>query len=181
VVVANGLFDVLSPILAAAGLELVDLQVTQRQLQVVVDKSGGVDLDALAEANRAVSRALDELDPIPGRYTLEVSSPGLERKLRTPEHFARAIGELVTVRTLPSVAGERRLRGRISGTDESGFVLEDPELPGGSQRVAYADVERARTVFEWGSSATAGKAEGRSPSRGAQRGERTSPKEQVVR
>lgn len=180
-VVANELFDVLSPILAAAGLELVDLQVTQRQLQVVVDKTGGVDLDALAEANRALSRALDELDPIPGRYTLEVSSPGLERRLRTPEHFARATGELVTVRTLPGVVGERRLRGRIAATDDSGFVLEDTELPGGSQRVAYGDVERARTVFEWGEPASAGKAEGRSPSRGAKRRERTSPKEQVAR
>ena len=59
--------------------------------------------------------------------------------------------------------------------------LRGPELPGGSQRVAYADVERARTVFEWGSPASAGKAEGRSPSRGARRTERTSPKEQVVR
>ena len=179
--VATGLFDALSPILAAAGLELVDLQVTARQLQVVVDKEGGVDLDALADANRALSRALDELDPIPGRYTLEVSSPGLERRLRTPEHFARAQGELVTVRTLPQVAGERRLRGRVVASDDAGFVLEGPELPGGSQRVAYADVERARTVFEWGSPASAGKAEGRSPSRGARRTERTSPKEQVVR
>ena len=147
----------------------------------MVDKEGGVDLDALAEANRALSRALDDLDPIPGRYTLEVSSPGLERRLRTPEHFARATGELVTVRTLPHVAGERRLRGRVASCDETGFVLEDPELPGGSQRVAYADVERARTVFEWGSPASAGKAEGRSPSRGARRTERTSPKEQVAR
>jgi ribosome maturation factor RimP len=180
VVAGDGLFDALSPILVASGLELVDLQVTQRQLQVVVDKVGGVDLDALAEANRALSRVLDELDPIPGRYTLEVSSPGLERRLRTPEHFARATGELVTVRTLPTVAGERRLRGRIAATDDRGFVLEDAGLPGGSARLAYADVERARTVFEWGAPAAAGKAEGRSPSRGAARRERTSPKEQVA-
>jgi len=181
VVEANGLVDVLSPLLAASGLELVDLQVTQRQVQVTVDKVGGVDLEALTEANRTLSRALDELDPIPGRYTLEVSSPGLERRLRTPEHFARATGEEVSVRTLPGVPGERRLRGRIGATDEDGFVLEDPELPGGSVRVAYGDVERARTVFEWGSPPSAGKAEGRSPSRGARRTERTSPKEQVAR
>jgi ribosome maturation factor RimP len=54
---------------------------------------GGVDLEALTDANRVVSSVLDELDPIPGRYTLEVSSPGVERTLRTPAHFVKAIGE----------------------------------------------------------------------------------------
>ncbi len=85
-------------------------------LAVTVDRAGGVDLDALTTANRAVSRALDELDPIPGRYSLEVSSPGLERPLRTPAHFARAIGETITVKTRPQVPGERRRRGPFGGS-----------------------------------------------------------------
>jgi len=181
VIAADGLSHVLSPLLAASGLELVDLQVTQTRLEVTVDKVGGVDLDALAAANRAVSRALDELDPMPGRYTLEVSSPGLERRLRTPEHFARALGEQITVRTLPGTAGERRLRGRLSACDDEGFVVEDASLPSGSRRLAYGEVERARTVFEWGTPADAGTAEGRSPSRGARRTARPGPKEQVAR
>jgi len=180
VVAADGLSDVLAPLLASSGLELVDLVVTPTQIQVTVDQPGGVNTDALAEANRALSRALDEVDPLPGRYTLEVSSPGLERRLRTPEHFARALGETVTVRTLPGTPGERRLRGRLSEADDTGFVLMDPALPGGSARVAYGDVERARTVFEWGEPASSGKAEGRSPSRGARRTERTGRKEQMA-
>ena len=94
--------------------------------------------------------ALDELDPFPGRYTLEVSSPGLERRLRTPGHFERAIGEMVTVRTLPDTVEVRRVRGVVTAADAAGLTLEGPEVPGGSMRIAYDQIERARTVFEWG-------------------------------
>ena len=84
----------LSPVVEARGLDLVDVEVHGAQLTVYVDRDGGIGLDELGEATRDVSAALDELDPIPGRYTLAVSSPGLERRLRTPAHFARAVGEI---------------------------------------------------------------------------------------
>ena len=76
------LFAVLHPVVTDAGLELVDVEMKSGVLQVTVDREGGVDLEALTDANRAVSTLLDELDPIPGRYSLEVSSPGIERPLR---------------------------------------------------------------------------------------------------
>jgi ribosome maturation factor RimP len=148
--VSEALYDALSPILAASGLDLVDLEVRAGLVRVTVDREGGIDLDALAQANRAVSAALDDLDPVPGRYTLEVSSPGVERRLRTPAHFARAVGETVSVRTQPGSRGVRRVEGRLNGSDDSGFVLEGPEVPGGTLRLGYDEVERARTVFEWG-------------------------------
>ncbi len=94
------LLHALSPVLESSGLELVDVVVGGSQVRVTVDRPGGIDLEALAEANREVSRVLDEMDPFPSAYTLEVSSPGLERRLRTPAHFARAVGEKVSVRTL---------------------------------------------------------------------------------
>jgi ribosome maturation factor RimP len=147
---SDELHGVLSPLLAAHGLELVDLEVRSGLVRVTVDREGGIDLDSLASANRTVSAALDEIDPMPGRYALEVSSPGVERRLRTPEHFGRALGETVSVRTLPGTGDVRRVQGRLSAADESGFVLEGPEIPGGSLRIAYDEVERARTVFEWG-------------------------------
>ena len=75
------LFAVLQPVVADAGLELVDVEMKSGVLQVTVDREGGVDLEALTDANRAVSTLLDEVDPIPGRYSLEVSSPGIERAL----------------------------------------------------------------------------------------------------
>ena len=144
------LYDVLSPKLAAQDLDLIDVEVTSGTVRVTVDRAGGVDLDALAQANRTVSSVLDELDPIPGRYTLEVSSPGVERRLRTPEHYARAIGEIVSVRTLPGTGEVRRVKGALHAADAEGIELTGDDVPGGSLRLAYPDIERARTVFVWG-------------------------------
>jgi ribosome maturation factor RimP len=150
----DDLTDALSPVLAELGLDLVDVEVTGRVVRVLVDRDGGVDLDALASANRAVSVELDRLDPMPGRYTLEVSSPGVERRLRTPAHFARAVGETVTVRTHPDTTDVRRLQGVLAAADDDGVVLETGDGP---VRIAYEQIERARTVFEWGPKPAPGK------------------------
>jgi ribosome maturation factor RimP len=90
-----------------------------------------------------VSRALDDADPIGHRYTLEVTSPGLERSLRTPEQFARAVGEVVRVKTRSDVEGERRVEGVLSAADTDGITVAERTL-------GYHEIERARTVFEWG-------------------------------
>ena len=157
------LFAELQPAVVAVGLELVDVEQKAGVLQVTVDREGGVDLEALTDANRAVSTVLDELDPIPGRYSLEVSSPGIERPLRTPAHFAKAIGTTVTVKTRPQVPGERRLQGTLVASDDEGFSLaaDGSDEP---VRLAYCDIDRARTVFVWGGQDTPGNPAGRKPS-----------------
>ncbi|HTU39423.1 MAG TPA: hypothetical protein VMF35_15600, partial [Acidimicrobiales bacterium] len=76
------LADALAPVVEARGLDLVDVEMHGAELTVFVDREGGVGLDELGEATRDVSAALDAIDPMPGRYTLSVSSPGLERRLR---------------------------------------------------------------------------------------------------
>lgn len=134
---------------ADAGLELVEVELRAGLLRVVVDGSGA-DLDRLAEVTRAVSAVLDAHDPVPGHYTLEVSTPGVERPLRTPRHFQRAVGEDVTVRTVAGTEGDRRVAGRLVAADEDGIVVEGPDVPGGQRRILYDEVERARTVFVWG-------------------------------
>jgi ribosome maturation factor RimP len=146
----NDLADALSPLLESRGLDLVDVVFRGSELEVFVDREGGVDLEALSDATRAVSAALDEIDPIPWRYTLTVSSPGLERRLRTPAHFARAIGEAVTLRVHGGTDDVRRVTGTLEAADETGCTLVGPELPEGSLRVTYDEIERARTVFAWG-------------------------------
>jgi ribosome maturation factor RimP len=168
--VSDELYDLLSPLLATVGLQLFDVQVSSRTIAVTVDRPGGVDLDALAEANRVVGAALDEQEPIAGPYTLEVSSPGLERRLRTPAHFEGAVGEEVTVRTLAGVGEHRRVHGLLAGVDDAGIVLRGPEVPGGELAIPFGSIERARTVFEWGSgsspspsSGTKGPAAGKRP------------------
>lgn len=155
--VADRVREVVLPLLAERDLELYDIEVAGRDLRVFVDRAGGLDLDRLADATRAVSRALDDADPIAGTYTLEVSSPGLERRLRTPQHFARAVGETVKVKLRASAArdGERRLEGAVTAADDGCVTLR---TAGGETTVAYDDIERARTVFVWGPKPKPGKA-----------------------
>jgi ribosome maturation factor RimP len=146
----DDLLSVLEPAIRAADLDLVDVELRSGVLLVTVDREGGVDLDALTDATRAASAALDEADPIRGRYSLEVSSPGVERTLRTPAHFARAIGETVSVKTRPQVPGDRRLRGALVGSDQGGFEIEVEEPAPGRVHLSYSDVDKVRTVFSWG-------------------------------
>jgi ribosome maturation factor RimP len=147
----------LAPTVSELGLELYDVELSgtgrARILRVMVDREGGVDLDAIADATQAVSPLLDAppLDAvINGPYALEVSSPGLERPLRTPAHFARAVRETVSVkwRTGDDHGAATRKRGVVTAADDSGFDLTLDD--GSTERIAYADVTQARTVFEWG-------------------------------
>jgi ribosome maturation factor RimP len=148
---SEALTDLLATTLAPLGFELVDVEMRSGTVRVVIDRTDGADLEAIAEATRAVSALLDTNDPMPGQhYTLEVSSPGIERPLRTAPHFIRAVGETVTVRTTTGSKGERRVTGRVVAADDDGFMLEGDDLPEGGRRFSYAEVERARTVFEWG-------------------------------
>ncbi len=147
VAVVDGLRALVLPVLSDLGLELYDLEHAGGMVRVTVEREGGVDLEAIAEATRLISRQLDHADPIPERYQLEVTSPGLERPLRTPAHFHRAVGTLVKVRTHQEVDGERRAEGVLREADDAGIVVD---VHGEDRRLAYSEIERARTVFEWG-------------------------------
>ena len=141
---ATAVRNLVEPALAAKGLEVFDVEFGGGRLVVTVEREGGVDLEALTEANHIVSELLDEHDPIPDdRYLLEVSSPGLERTLRTPEHFTKSLGATVNVKAKPTVDGERRHEGLLEAVDAEGVTV-------GGRRFNYADIERARTVFAWG-------------------------------
>lgn len=142
---------VVAPVLLSLGIELVDVESHPGHLKVTIDRPSGLDLAAVSEATAAVSHALDEADAVPGgRYELEVTSPGVERRLRRPEHFTRVVGSEIAVRLRPGVAegGERRFAGRLSLADETGIVLDVPAA-GGERRIRYSDLERAHTVFDW--------------------------------
>ena len=141
----------LRSLLSPLGLSLYDLELAAGTLNVTVIKDGGVDLEALTKANRVISEWLDINDPIPGRFTLDVSSPGLERRLRTPEHFRSTVGEVVTLRELRDGQSTRRLEGTVLEADDSSVTLNDEEQ--GRVVVLLSNVERARTVFKWGAQA----------------------------
>jgi ribosome maturation factor RimP len=139
--------ELVEPILLDRGHELYDVELTGATVRVLVDREGGVALDDLEQLAREISGVLDEADPLPDRFYLEVSSPGLERPLRQPKHFRTAVGTKVKVKTLPTVQGDRRVDGLLAAADDESVTVE---TDAGPRRLAYDDIERARTVFEWG-------------------------------
>jgi ribosome maturation factor RimP len=140
----------LAPIVESLGLTVYDVTLTggaRSTLAVLVDRPGGVDLDALEIATRTVSAALDAMDPVHGRYLLEVSSPGLERPLRTSEHFAGAVGETVSCKARDAEGHVERIRGTLVAADAETITLAAET---GDRSVPLDAVTGARTVFEWG-------------------------------
>jgi ribosome maturation factor RimP len=158
----NRIREVIEPVVRALDLGLYDVEIAgsgrARVVRVLVDRPGGVDLDTIAAATEAVSPVLDAplVDAwLSGPYALEVSSPGLERPLRTPEHFQGAIGETISVKTRAGEAPARRDRGVLESAGAASFELV---VDGGSRAtIAYDDVIQARTVFEWGPAPKSGK------------------------
>jgi ribosome maturation factor RimP len=175
---SDALVRVLEPVVAALGLDLYDVELAgmahSRTLRVLVDRpigdDQGVDLEAITAATQAVSPVLDT-DPtatslLRGSYTLEVSSPGLERPLRTPAHYRRAIGSTVSVKSR-GADGPRRLRGVLAAADDTGLDLDTDD---GRTHVGYDDVVQARTVFEWGPSSKSSSSKQTTKSRGPRSG-----------
>jgi len=145
------------PIASDLHLDVYDLEFRGGTLRVTLDtpvgSEGGVDLDTIALATRLLSKELDQHDPVPGHYTLEVSSPGLERSLRTPEHFQREIGKTVAFRLRDTAGDARRVQGvLVAATDKDATVqLEEAGPDGTNERtISYSQIDRARTVFMWG-------------------------------
>ena len=108
--VTDRVSQIVEPLLADLDVTIYDIDMQASTLRITLDRSGGIDLDTIGEATRRISRALDLEDPIPGRYLLEVTSPGVERALRTPEHFAAVVGAQVRLKTRPGSGLDRRCR-----------------------------------------------------------------------
>lgn len=150
---AERIRSLIEPLFDDSAVYLYDVEHAGGILRVSIDRPGGVDLDIIAGLTRDISHLLDEHDPVPGRYTLEVSSPGLERPLRTGEHFRQAVGSTVTVKLVAGTEGERRLSGELTAADDETITIrvEVDDLAEPVERtVRHDDIERARTTFAWG-------------------------------
>jgi len=140
-----GLFQ---PVVAAAGMDLESVRTTfagrRRLLRVVVDSDHGVSLDDAAFISRELSTTLDATDvmgDVP--YTLEVSSPGVDRPLIEPRHWRRAAGRLVRVKA----AAEGTVQGRVLATDDDGVTID---VDGANRRFAYGDLSAGAVQVEFG-------------------------------
>ena len=139
------------PVVESAGLELVDAAFRReggrRVLRVTVDREDGLDLEAISEASERISRRLDLEEVTSGPYTLEVTSPGVERILRLPRDFERRVGEKVKVKTAEQLDGSWTHTGRLVAADGEAIVVGTEQ---GERRIPFDAIRSARTVLEWG-------------------------------
>ncbi len=161
------------PILADLGLELYDLEFAGGTLRVTIDTPPGgptgVDIDKIALVNRTLGRALDHDDVVPGRYVLEVTSPGLERTLRTSAHFVRETGKTVNVRLVSALDGRRRMTGLLQAAGDDSFTVRLDDS-GETVEIPYSLLDKARTVFVWESQPKPGSPEDLAARRAAKAG-----------
>ena len=138
---------VLDPAVERLGYELTDLEIKlegrQGVIRLFIDKADGVGLEDCETVSRQVSALLDVENPVPGHYVLEVSSPGLDRRLIKLEHFQRFIGEDIQVRLRFPVAGRRNYRGVLRAADEENIDVEVDEE---SHRLSRATIQSARLI-----------------------------------
>ena len=141
------LANLIEPTVVNLGYELSDLELKlggrDGLVRVFIDKPEGVDLTDCEIVSKQLSAVLDVEDPLPGKYTLEVSSPGLDRKLTKPSHFQRFLGETVRVKLRFPVSGRRNFRGTLNAADEQKITVE---VDGETFSLEIAMIESARLV-----------------------------------
>ena len=134
------------------GMEIVDIELRHegsrggRILRLYLDKSGGPSVDDLTRVSRQLSELLDGQDVVAGAYTLEVSSPGINRPLKRPEHFARYIGKRVRVRTRDLIGGRRSFLGTLQAVAGASITVAQEEA---RYDIPFASIEKANYEHDW--------------------------------
>jgi len=131
--VADRVWKIAEPLVTNEGMEMVDVEFRRESngavLRLYLDRSGGVSLEDLSRVSRQVGDLLDVHDVVPGAYTLEVSSPGINRRLRRADHFERYLGQRVRVRTQAPLDGRRVFLGPLTAVDADGITLLQDGVP----------------------------------------------------
>lgn len=144
---SDELTALLEPAVNRLGYELFDLETKlggqHGVVRVFIDRPEGVGLGDCEKVSHALSALLDVEDPLPGHYDLEISSPGLDRKLKKPEHFQRFAGQTVKVQMRFPVEGRRRFRGTLVSSDEQNIVVDVDGVP---HTLPVATIDTARLV-----------------------------------
>lgn len=112
-------------------------------IRVYIDAEGGISFKELTESQEWIGQLMDEVDPFPGAYTLEVSSPGIDRPLRTPAHFARFVGDDAKIRTKSPIDGQSNFKGRIVSADDGSVTLD---VDGNQVSIPFESIRRANLV-----------------------------------
>jgi len=132
------------------GVEVVDVEYVKERgeyfLRVYIDKPGGVGLDDCEAFSELMGELLDAVDPIPGSYSLEISSPGIERPLKKERDFERFAGRLVAIKTYAPIDGRKNWKGVLHGLRDGHVVVE---LDGRAVAIPLASIAKAHLVAEW--------------------------------
>ena len=141
-----------APLATVQGMEIVDVEFRReggrggRVLRVYLDKEGGPNMDELSRLSRELGDLLDQRDAIDGPYTLEVSSPGINRPLKRPEHFARFVGKRIRVRTRDKIEGRRAFLGILDAVVEDRITLKQD---GAEFQIPFSMIEKSNYEHDW--------------------------------
>jgi len=145
-------WELASPLVNREGMEIVDIEFRYegsrggKVLRLYLDKDGGPNVDDLSRVSRLMSELLDAQDVVPGAYTLEVSSPGINRPLKRPEHFARFVGKRIRVRTRDSINGRKSFLGTLQEVLENQITLRQD---GAQYEIPFALIEKSNYEHDW--------------------------------
>lgn len=149
--VTSRVWQIAEPVAQSEGLEIVDIEYRRERagmvLRLFVDRadSSGVTLDELTMVSRQLSDLLDVHDVVPGAYVLEVSSPGINRRLRRPDHFRRYVGQQIRVRTAVPVGERKVFTGRLAGVSAEGIEVEDAH---GAHYIPFPQIAQANLEID---------------------------------
>ena len=142
--------EIITPCVQESGLELVDVEFVREggswYLRIYVDKPGGIDIEDCGRLSQEIDRLLDERDPIPQQYHLEVSSPGIERPLKKISDYNRFTGELAVITTFVTFDGKKKITGRIMAVRGDDIVIDSD---GKELSIPFKQVASARLKVEF--------------------------------
>jgi len=143
----NELYNALETAIKGCCVEVYDIEKLRENenyiLRVSITSPEGVNLDKCAQVSNVISPILDIYEPMSGKYNLEVSSPGIERKLKNPRQFQASIGELVEIKDFE----KNKIKGKLVSANEESITIELED--GESKSYNYSDVSQAKTYFQW--------------------------------
>lgn len=146
------IWELAAPLAEEQGLEIIDVELRRegsrggRVLRLYLDKNGGPNMDDLSRVSRSLSELLDLHDVVAGSYILEVSSPGVNRPLKRPEHFVRFVGKKVRVRTREPIQGRRSFVGQLLEVRTDGISVNQD---GARCEIPFRVIERSNYEHEW--------------------------------
>jgi ribosome maturation factor RimP len=145
-------WELAAPLVEGEGMEIVDIDFRHegsrggRVLRLYLDKEGGPNVDDLSRVSRQLSELLDAQDTVEGAYTLEVSSPGINRPLKKPDHFARFIGKRIRVRTRDLIDGRRSFLGILGQVADDSVILTHE---GKRYQIPFSMIEKSNYEHDW--------------------------------